>query len=170
MIYFNYLLYLLLNYQQNLQICFLGENSYKLATLFWPLDLDFSLCGNLLRIDGLHFVGGFTARGEIFTVQGEKSVPVRELVQDTGQGAKRRTLYFSLILISTGIFQYLISFVCRIVWKFPAIQCNHPIVVLFHETIPLIVHKFICRRVLLYISCNDLTFYDKAVLKGIALT
>jgi hypothetical protein len=47
------------------------------------LDLDFSPCGNRLRIDYLQYVGGFTAQGEIFTERGEKSLAVRELVQDT---------------------------------------------------------------------------------------
>jgi hypothetical protein len=46
-------------------------------------NLRFSSCGNQVRIDCLHCVGGFTPRGKIFTIRGEKSFAVRELVQDT---------------------------------------------------------------------------------------
>jgi hypothetical protein len=46
-------------------------------------NLRFSPCRNWQRIDCLYSGWRFTARGEIFTVWGEKSLAVRELVQDT---------------------------------------------------------------------------------------
>jgi hypothetical protein len=64
----------------------------------------------------------FTARREIFTVRGEKSLAMRELVQDKYRaiGARRRTLYFLNIKMKSKFLKFKI--LQRIIRKFPAIQ------------------------------------------------
>jgi hypothetical protein len=82
---------------------------------FSPYNKNLSPCGKLNDIDGKQH------KSAIFTM--------RELAKD-----KLSTLYFLNFEIKTKMLTYKTS--RRMPRKFPAIQCNKPNVVLFHESIP----------------------------------
>jgi hypothetical protein len=95
------------------------------------------------------------------TVRGEKSLALRELVQDTYQARSEAANTILTTKMKSKCLKFKI--LQRIIRKFPAIQWNRPNVILFHKTIPL-------RIAFLFYSVNKSSHLQAESVASIPLT